>query len=48
MCEGLFSSAQVRVLLGGLPIIALGVLADGLFKGLIRFSSPHGLGLEGK
>ena len=48
MFEGLFSSAQDLVLLGVLPIIALGVLADGLFKGLIRFSSPHGLGLEGK
>jgi osmoprotectant transport system permease protein len=48
MFEGLFSSAQDLVLLGVLPIIALGVLADGLFKGLIRFSSPHGLGLAGK
>ena len=48
MFEGLFSSAQDLVLLGVLPIIALGVLADGLFKGLIRFCSPHGLGLEGK
>ena len=48
MFEGLFSSAQDLVLLGVLPIIALGVLADALFKGLIRFSSPHGLGLEGK
>ena len=48
MFEGLFSSAQDLVLLGVLPIIALGMLADGLFKGLIRFSSPHGLGQEGK
>ena len=36
MFEGLFSSAQDLVLLGVLPIIALGVLADGLFKGLIK------------
>ena len=46
MFEGLFSSAQDLVLLGVLPIIALGVLADGLFKGLIRLSSrngPHGV-----
>lgn len=42
MFEGLFSSAQDLVLLGVLPIIALGVLADGLFKGLIRLSSPYG------
>lgn len=40
MFEGLFSSAQDLVLLGVLPIVALGVLADGLFKGLIRLSSP--------
>lgn len=46
MFEGLFSSAQDLVLLGVLPIIALGVLADGLFKSLIRLSSPHGLSLE--
>ncbi len=46
MFEGLFSSAQDLVLLGVLPIIALGVLADGLFKGLIRLSSPHGPSLE--
>ena len=43
MFEGLFSSAQDLVFLGVLPIIALGVLADGLFKGLIRLSSPYGL-----
>ena len=42
MFEGLFSSAQDLVLLGVLPIIALGVLADGLFKGLIRLSSRYG------
>ena len=42
MFEGLFSSAQDLVLLGVLPIIVLGVLADGLFKGLIRLSSPYG------
>ena len=54
MFEGLFSSAQDLVLLGVLPIIALGALADGLFKGLIRLSNrygPHGaqpgLRLEG-
>ena len=46
MFEGLFSSAQDLVLLGVLPIIALGVLADGLFKGLIRLSNPHGPSLE--
>ena len=43
MFEGLFSSAQDLVLLGVLPIIALGVLADGLFKALIRLSNPRGL-----
>ena len=54
MFEGLFSSAQDLVLLGVLPIIALGVLADGLFKSVIRICSrygPHGahpgLRLEG-
>jgi osmoprotectant transport system permease protein len=33
--EGLFSNAQDVVLLGVLPIIALGVMADALFKLLI-------------
>lgn len=33
--EGLFSNAQDVVLLGVLPIIALGLLVDTLFKGLI-------------
>ena len=45
MFEGLFSSAQDLVLLGVLPIVALGVLADSLFKGLIRLSRPYGLTL---
>ncbi|MBC7610970.1 MAG: ABC transporter permease [Polaromonas sp.] len=35
MFEGLFSNAQDVVLLGVLPIIALGVLLDALFKALI-------------
>ena len=47
MFEGLFSSAQDLVLLGVLPIIALGVLADVFFKGLIRLANPHGLSREG-
>ena len=42
MFEGLFSSAQDLVLLGVLPIIALGVLSDGLFKGLIRLCNRYG------
>ena len=46
MFEGLFSSAQDLVLLGVLPIIALGVLANSLFKGLIRLANPHGLSVE--
>jgi len=36
----LFSSAQDLVLLGVVPIIALGVLADVAFKLLIRLASP--------
>ena len=45
MFEGLFSNAQDVVLLGVLPIIALGVLMDGLFGALIslavRQARPH-------
>ncbi len=36
--EGLFSNAQDLVLLGVLPIIALGLLVDALFKGLIALA----------
>ena len=36
MFEGLFSSAQDLVLLGVVPIVGLAVLADALFKILIR------------
>ena len=39
MFEGLFSAAQDTVLLGVLPIIALGVLADVAFKALIGLTS---------
>lgn len=46
MFEGLFSSAQDVVLLGVLPIVALGVLVDGMFRALIslavRQARPHG------
>ncbi|UUZ69111.1 hypothetical protein LP416_05175 [Polaromonas sp. P2-4] len=42
MFEGLFSSAQDLVLLGVVPIIALGVLADVAFKVLIRLTSFTG------
>ena len=35
MFEGLFSNAQDLVLLGVLPIIAMGVLVDALFSLLI-------------
>ena len=45
MFEGLFSNAQDVVLLGVLPIIALGVLVDALFRWLIslaaRQARPH-------
>ena len=45
MFEGLFSNAQDVVLLGVLPIIALGVLVDALFRLLIslaaRQARPH-------
>lgn len=44
--EGLFSNAQDVVLLGVLPIIALGVFFDAVFKGLIawtrRMALPRG------
>jgi osmoprotectant transport system permease protein len=40
MFEGLFSSAQDLVLLGVIPIIALGALVDAAFRGLIRLSRP--------
>lgn len=35
MFEGLFSSAQDLVLLGVVPIVVMGALVDGVFKGLI-------------
>jgi osmoprotectant transport system permease protein len=38
MFEGLFSSAQDLVLLGVVPIVALAVLTDALFKLLIQFA----------
>jgi osmoprotectant transport system permease protein len=38
MFEGLFSSAQDLVLLGVVPIVALAVVTDALFKLLIRFT----------
>lgn len=44
MFEGLFSSAQDLVLLGVVPIVALGILVDGLFKLLIgqtRSATAH-------
>ncbi|ABE45530.1 ABC transporter permease [Polaromonas sp. JS666] len=44
MFEGLFSSAQDLVLLGVVPIIALGVLADVAFKVLISLTSVTGSG----
>ncbi|WP_332776180.1 ABC transporter permease [Polaromonas sp.] len=44
MFEGLFSSAQDLVLLGVVPIIALGVLADAVFKALISLASFTGSG----
>ncbi|WP_309678357.1 ABC transporter permease [Polaromonas sp.] len=46
MFEGLFSSAQDLVLLGVLPIIALGALADAAFKGLIRLTRVSGSGVQ--
>ena len=46
MFEGLFSNAQDVVLLGVLPLVALGVLVDALFRALItlavRQARPHG------
>jgi osmoprotectant transport system permease protein len=44
MFEGLFSSAQDLVLLGVVPIVALGVLADVAFKVLISLTSVTGSG----
>jgi osmoprotectant transport system permease protein len=38
MFEGLFSSAQDLVLLGVVPIVVLGALVDGVFKGLITLT----------
>lgn len=40
MFEGLFSSAQDLVLLGVVPIVVLGALVDGVFKGLIGLTRP--------
>ncbi len=40
MFEGLFSSAQDLVLLGVVPIVVLGTLVDGVFKGLITLTRP--------
>jgi osmoprotectant transport system permease protein len=40
MFEGLFSSAQDLVLLGVVPIVALGAMVDGVFKGLITLTRP--------
>lgn len=46
MFEGLFSNAQDVVLLGVLPLVAMGVLVDALFRALItlavRQARPHG------
>ncbi len=39
MFEGLFSNAQDVVLLGVLPIVALGVLVDGVFRVLINLAA---------
>jgi osmoprotectant transport system permease protein len=40
MFEGLFSNAQDLVLLGVVPIVVLGALVDGVFKGLITLTRP--------
>ena len=40
MFEGLFSSAEDLVLLGVVPIVVLGALVDGVFKGLITLTRP--------
>ena len=40
MFEGLFSSAQDLVLLGVVPIVVMGALVDGVFKGLIGLTRP--------
>ncbi|MES2946779.1 MAG: ABC transporter permease [Pseudomonadota bacterium] len=42
MFEGLFSSAQDLVLLGVLPIVLMGALADALFKVLISVTAHKG------
>jgi osmoprotectant transport system permease protein len=40
MFEGLFSNAQDLVLLGVLPVVAMGVVADALFRAAVRVSRP--------
>jgi osmoprotectant transport system permease protein len=40
MFEGLFSSAQDLVLLGVLPIVALSVITDAVFKVLVQLAQP--------
>jgi osmoprotectant transport system permease protein len=40
MFEGLFSSAQDLVLLGVVPIVALSVLTDAVFKALVQITQP--------
>jgi osmoprotectant transport system permease protein len=40
MFEGLFSSAQDLVLLGVLPIVALSVVTDAVFKVLVQLAQP--------
>ncbi len=43
MFEGLFSSAEDLVLLGVIPIVALGVVADAAFGALISLLRPKGV-----
>ena len=43
MFEGLFSSAQDLVLLGVVPIVLMGALADGCFRLLARLTAHKGL-----
>ena len=43
MFEGLFSSAEDLVLLGVIPIVALGVVADAAFGALISLVSLKGV-----
>ena len=45
MFEGLFSSAQDLVLLGVLPIVLMGALADGFFRMLMALTAPRGVQL---